>query len=162
MRKKILLYITIGLFIFLIGCSEDTAMEPVPINEGVDSCETCHMGIIDMDASSQIILQDGTPKKFDDIGCMLAYYQENKENVGKAYVHDFHSKEWIDLEEATFLQDSSFESPMSYGMIAFNSSEDADTFQADNGGEKYVGTDVTDIDLSTLKAMGHGESEHHE
>ncbi|SHF88717.1 nitrous oxide reductase accessory protein NosL [Ornithinibacillus halophilus] len=159
MRKIVYLiafmFISVGI---LVGCSEDVSMEPVEIDESVDSCDVCHMGIQDKGASSQIILNDGTPKKFDDIGCMLTYYVDNQEEVGKVYVHDYHSNDWIDMVDATFIQDSSISSPMSYGIIAFESQEDAEAFQQDNGGEMYVGDEITDIDVKALKAMGHGGS----
>lgn len=156
MRTKlgILLMIVIGL---ITGCSSDVSMEPVDIDAGTDSCDMCHMGIEDLASASQVIMEDGTPKKFDDIGCMLLYYQEHKDDVGVAYVPDWETGEWLNMEDAVFVQESSIETPMSYGIIAFSSEEKAQAFQEERGGELYNGTEITQLDVKALKADGHGE-----
>ena len=159
-------YITsLLLFVLLVGCSQQASLEPVAIDEvGVDSCAECHMGIQDLDHASQIILEDGTPKIYDDIGCMLIDYDEQKGKLGVMYVRDYHTKEWIDFKEATFVQYNNIPTPMSYGIIAFQSREDAEQFQGANrgGGQIFEGEEIFQLDVHSLKEnMDHDHGEHH-
>ena len=105
----------------LVGCSSAKAAEPVSINPDVDSCARCNMGIIEKEHAAQIIMKDGTPNLYDDIGCMLSDLKENKENAEIGFVQDYQSHEWIDIEEASFVQEDNIATPMSYGIVAFHS-----------------------------------------
>lgn len=161
MYKKLI--ISILFFVMLVGCSQQASLEPVAIDEaGVENCSECHMGIQNLDHASQMILEDGTPKLYDDIGCMLIDYEEQKDQLGAAYVRDYHTKEWIELKEATFVQYNNIPTPMSYGIIAFEAREDAEQFQGANrgGGQIFEGEEILQLDVQTLKQeMDH---EHHE
>lgn len=143
------------LFTILVGCSSKSTFEPQPIDLGVDSCDECHMGIQNLQASSEVIMKDGTPKKFDDIGCMVVFLKDNLEQTANIFVHDYKTTEWIDMNEATFIQGSKIDSPMNYGFAAFASSEDAKAFQAENGGELYTPDEVLKVDVQALKDAGH-------
>lgn len=153
MRKFLVVMI---LFTFLVGCSSKSAFKPQPIDPSVDSCDQCHMGIQNVKASAEVILKDGTPKKFDDIGCMTVYLQGNLEQAANVFVHDYMTGEWIDMYEAVFIQGSSVKSPMNYGFVAFSSQKDAETFQAENGGKLYTPEDLLKADVQALKDAGHG------
>ena len=154
MRK--LSFIMLLLFVIVAGCSSQDAFEPQPIDTNVDGCDECHMGIQDIKASSEVILKDGTPKKFDDIGCMVLFIKDHEEEVANIFVHDYLTSEWIDMNNATFIQGSKVKSPMNYGFVAFSSTEEAKNFQAENGGEIFTPGDVLKADVQALKEAGHG------
>ncbi|MGO4889314.1 nitrous oxide reductase accessory protein NosL [Anaerobacillus sp. MEB173] len=160
----VMLIVSIGL---MTGCG-NASLEPVEITLDVDKCYTCHMGIEDLQSASQTILKDGTPRLFDDIGCMLTYLLETNDEIEVSYVRDHTSGEWIDLSQSYFVHDQNIQTPMSYGFIAFQSQEAAEQFATEHGGELLTYEQIMDIDSETLKQWyqthtdGHGESEHGE
>lgn len=154
MRK--LFCVMLLLIVILAGCSSQNAFEPQPIDTTIDSCDQCHMGIQDVKASSEVILKDGTPKKFDDIGCMVLFIKDHEKEVANVFVHDYVTSEWIDMNDAAFVQGSKIKSPMNYGFVAFSSTEEAKTFQAENGGEIFTPEGVLKSDVQALKEAGHG------
>lgn len=119
----------------LAGCGEKKEVyAPVAINEGTDRCEVCHMLISDDHNATQLILNDGRALKFDDIGCMFDWVNENGlENVNVRYVRDYYSKAWIKIEEATFVYDKDFRTPMAYGVYSFQAKYDAEKFIEEEG-----------------------------
>ncbi|WP_374723973.1 nitrous oxide reductase accessory protein NosL [Calidifontibacillus erzurumensis] len=146
----------------LAGCSGKSAFEPVSIDTNVDSCDECHMGIQNLKASSEVILKDGTPKKFDDIGCMIIFLRDHLEEAANIFVHDYHTDEWVNLYEAYFVQNDTVSSPMGYNFAAFKSQEEAYNFKAEHGGELYTPEKLLKVDVEALKAAGHGDMEHTE
>ncbi|MCC3358023.1 nitrous oxide reductase accessory protein NosL [Bacillus sp. REN16] len=157
MKFKILITI---LLIFILGACGNDHFEPAKINVNVDSCFTCSMGIQDEQASAQTIDTDGTPNKFDDIGCMMTYFQENKDQIKIGYVHDHDTKEWIELDTAFFVQSSENVTPMSYGLIAFSSESAAKEWQEKNGGDLYSTDQLLQQDVKSFK-KNMNESHHH-
>jgi copper chaperone NosL len=159
--KKIITGIIIFSIAGLLAACGGTAYDPVDISE-TDQCYTCHMGIEDEQAATQSILTDGTPRFFDDVGCMLMYLQDTDDEVEVSYVMDHNAGEWIDLSDAYFVHDENIQTPMSYGFIAFSSEQEAEEFIADNGnGELLTGEEITSIDTASLEEWYRGHSEEH-
>lgn len=161
MRKPILLMfaLTVAAFIFLAGCGKKE-YKPVAINVGVDKCEVCHMLIQDDQNATEIILKDGKPLKFDDIGDMYEWLKKNGAGaVGAKFVRDYNTKEWIELEKATFVYDKSNKTPMAYGVYSFKSEQDADKFIKEKGtGSKMTAKDLDSHswERNTDMMKGHG------
>lgn len=137
--------------LFIMGCSSQTSIEPVTIHTDVDSCAECNMGVLEIEHAAQIILKDGVPNVYDDIGCMVTDLKENEGNYEIGYVHDYTSGEWINMKDASFVQDKTIDTPMSYGIIAFQSSDDATKFQTENGGKIMSLDELLQIDMQHLK-----------
>ncbi|MHA6251771.1 nitrous oxide reductase accessory protein NosL [Oceanobacillus sp. CAU 1775] len=157
MRKLFLSILLIGLIGILAACG-GTSHEPVDISIDTDQCYTCHMGIEDLDSATQVILEDGTPRVFDDIGCMLVYFQETDDEIAVSYVVDRGSGEWIDMADAYFVHDETIQTPMSYGFIAFDSEEAATA----HGSGEVISTDaLKDINVSELEDWYRGHSDGH-
>lgn len=134
----------------LVGCSAQT-YNAVQINLGKDSCYTCHMGVADEMAAAQAILEDGTPRIFDDIGCLALYLKETPDKVKVSYVHDQKSKDWIEFAQAFFVHEMNIETPMSYGLIAFGNQADAEQYLKDHGGELMTSQQLLEMDVKSLK-----------
>jgi copper chaperone NosL len=149
MKLKWVFSIAAVLLIFT-GCSSKAAL-PAEIKVNQDECDTCHMGIQDLESAAQIILNDGKPLLFDDIGCLFVYLQEEQPEYEAAFVHDFQTKEWISLDKSTFVQDEGIESPMSYGIAAFETAEKASDFQKNDGGTIYTKEELKDLDIKAFK-----------
>lgn len=154
--KKIKLLLSCIALVLLFGCQAQS-YDPIDITANTDVCYTCHMGIEDVAFASQAILEDGTPRVFDDIGCLVNYLASTSDSVKVAYVHDTNSGDWIDYSTSTFVQNSSFHSPMSYGIAAFQTEADAAAYQAVHGGHVYSSQELLTLDIKSLKAIGgHG------
>ncbi|MGA5688540.1 nitrous oxide reductase accessory protein NosL [Cytobacillus pseudoceanisediminis] len=127
MKNRTILLIAI-LVILLSACSS-SASEPAEIKQSRDSCDNCNMGIAELKSAAQLILKSGEPVLFDDIGCMTQYIQTENPEYDAAFVHDSLSREWISFETSSFIQNGHIESPMSYGIAAFESLEKAEEYQ---------------------------------
>lgn len=145
----------------LIGCTSQVSLDPVEIDGDVESCAECNMGINEIEHATQVILEDGTPKIYDDIGCMVIDLNENDENVGIGYVHDHDSGEWIDMKEATYVQESTIHTPMNYGIIAFESADDATSFQVAHGGDIFSYDELLQLNILDLKHGDEHDHDHH-
>jgi copper chaperone NosL len=161
MRKStmvLLLAILAAVAVFAAGCGK-TEYKPVAINPAVDKCEICQMLIKDDQYATQIILKDQKPLKFDDLGDMYVWFKKNgKDNVGAAFVRDYNTKEWVELEKATYVYDKTNKTPMGFGVVSFVKAADADTFIKDMGaGTKMTSKDLDGHDWASTMGGGHGE-----
>ncbi|MEH7525460.1 nitrous oxide reductase accessory protein NosL [Bacillus sp. JJ1503] len=140
----------LAVMISLTACSNKTAA-PVEIKANEEDCDACHMGIEDLHSAAQIILEDGEPKLFDDIGCMVVYMQEHQPKYEAAFVHDFDSEEWISFDNSTFVQNQNIHSPMNYGIAAYETEQQASDMQKEQGGEIYSSKELLEKDLKGTK-----------
>ncbi|MCT2536496.1 nitrous oxide reductase accessory protein NosL [Aquibacillus koreensis] len=121
-------------FILLAGCGNNE-VEPVAIDESTDTCAICNMQVKDSAFATQVILSNEKVHVFDDIGCMYTWFDENEsEEVAAQFVRDYHTKEWIEGDQATYVFNPSIQTPMSYNVVSFESAEDAEQFIAENEG----------------------------
>ncbi|MFE8697501.1 nitrous oxide reductase accessory protein NosL [Cytobacillus sp. FJAT-53684] len=155
MKFKIL--ISLAIFIILLAGCTSSASGPVEIKQNEDACDACNMGIQELNSAAQMILENGKPLLFDDIGCMIDYIQKKAPTYEAAFVHDYKTKEWIDFDKSTFVQDHSINSPMSYGIAAFEAEENASEFMNEHGGKLYSQKELLNVEMKSLKT---GEMEH--
>lgn len=176
MRRLSYLFVTLLVFTLMLtacgenGESENTTepaendvneltYEPEDINPDTDVCDICAMAVADEQYATQIVLENDRTLKFDDLGCLYEWLEENgTDEVGAKFVRDFNTKEWIQLEEATYVFDEAIETPMAYGVISFKNSEDAEQYVEDNG----LGEILNESDLADHKweMMDHDHDEH--
>lgn len=108
--------------------------EPQAIHEETDVCAICNMTVRDDQFAAQIITKDGQVFKFDDVGCMNEWKNENgTDQIGAAFVRDYHTKVWIPYEDAFYVYDASFQTPMAYGVLSFEKEADAQAFIEEQG-----------------------------
>ena len=140
----------------------DLAYEPDAIDPDTDVCEVCAMAVADDQYATQIVLENDRSLKFDDLGCLYGWIEENgKDDIGAAFVRDFHSEEWILLEDATYVFDEEIETPMAYGIISFENAEDAESYMEEHGlGELLTAEDLDDHKWEMMKHdHDHGDEE---
>ncbi|UOE53070.1 nitrous oxide reductase accessory protein NosL [Cytobacillus oceanisediminis] len=152
MKYRTILLMTV-LVILLSACSS-SASEPAEIKQNQDSCDNCNMGIAELESAAQLILESGEPVLFDDIGCLTQYIQTENPEYDAAFVHDYLSREWISFEASSFIQNGNIESPMSYGIAAFESLEKAEEYQKKNGGIVYSKEELLKADIKSFKRDG--------
>ncbi len=127
MFKKIfkltsLVFITL----FLASCEKKISKEPTKIHWDRDMCHRCKMVISERNHAVQVINQEnGKVYKFDDIGCVPLWFEEEKipwKQSAKIWVTDIKTSRWIDAKTAYY--DTMNNTPMGYGFGAHEKKED--------------------------------------
>lgn len=135
--------------------------EPEAINPEKDICEVCAMAVNDDQHATQIILKNDRSLKFDDIGCLYSWLDENgEEDVGAQYVRDFHTKEWVLMEDATYVFDEEIETPMAYGVISFKDEEEAATYMEEHDLGKMLKVEELQDHKWEMMDHDHGDHDH--
>lgn len=142
---------------------DELAYQPEAINPQTDICEICAMAVADDQHATQIILKNERALKFDDLGCLFAWIEENgEEDVGAKFVRDFNTNEWILLEEATYVFAEQIETPMAYGIISFKNEEDAQKYIEEQGyGQLLTAADLYDHKWEMMDHDHHHDQGHH-
>ncbi|KMY49956.1 nitrous oxide reductase accessory protein NosL [Peribacillus loiseleuriae] len=137
-KKRFSFIVWAGLIMILAACGNDKA-QPVAINEATDTCETCNMAVIDNQHATQIILENGKSMVFDDLGCMYEWITKHEnEKIDAEFVRDYHDKEWILVDDATYVYNQSLKTPMAYHVISFKDKATAEDFAAKNEGSEIM------------------------
>jgi len=145
--------------------SDETAeleFEPEDIDPDSDVCEICAMAIADDQHATQIILKNDRSLKFDDLGCMYEWIEENgQDDIGAKFVRDFNTEEWVLLEDATYVFDEDIDTPMAYGVISFEDEADAESYIEENDHGEIVTVD--DLEDHKWEMMDHDhDHDHHD
>ena len=140
--------------ILFAACSAPAGeVQPPEIHYGEDVCEACGMLISDPKFAAAAVEEDGTARKFDDIGDLLDYYDQHADAKVKAYfVHDYASEKWLRAETALFTVSLQIQTPMAHGIAAY-----ADRAAAEAAAQKY-GVQVMTFDKlhqMPLSGMSH-------
>lgn len=160
----------IAMLLFLSACGGEK-YEPQAINEETDVCVICKMAIKDDEYATQIVTKDGQSLKFDDIGCLNTWKKENgTDTIGAAFVRDYNTKQWLRYEEAYYVYDPSYKTPMAYGVVSFEKEVDAKAFIEEQGTGKFMtAEDLTNHSWEVNREMmdmvgthGHGHDKHHD
>lgn len=119
----------------LTGCKQKFE----PINYGHDACTHCKMTIMDKRFAAEILTGKGKALKFDDVGCLLKYVEDEKfeDADAKFFVADHQHPDapFLDARHAIFLHDETFKSPMNGNLAATASEKDANELNAGLHGE---------------------------
>lgn len=111
---------------------------PEPFKYGTDSCYTCKMGVVDPKFGAELITKKGKVYKFDDVICMNHFLRsgavEEKDIKRKLVINFEKENDFLDAEQAVFVQDEAIRSPMGSHAAAF-----ADRTAADNFVKKQPG-----------------------
>jgi copper chaperone NosL len=120
--------------LFLAGCSSAGDGDgPPEIRYGVDVCDHCNMIINEPRFAAAYFSEAGETRRFDDIGEMFLYAEEQGEAVRSYWVHDFHSEEWLEASRATFAYNPDLITPMGWGIAAFATEGDAHAYHDERG-----------------------------
>lgn len=124
--------------VLLAGCGEKE-YQATDINPQTDICEICNMSVAAEQYAGQIALENGDYEMFDDLGCLMEYYNEmNLDDLGKAFIKDTDSEDWLDVEKSVFVFDEELPTPMSHGVIAFKDEAAASSFVDKEGSGKVI------------------------
>jgi len=115
--KKFNVIFLLSLILLLLGCDTKIDLGPKKVHWDRDMCERCKMVLSDRKFSAQVIQpESGRQYLFDDIGCAILWFNENKtpwKDTAIIYVNDVNTGQWIDARKAFY--DVENITPMAYG-----------------------------------------------
>lgn len=98
--------------------------EQVKVNK--DNCDNCKMTISDPRFAAELITKKGRLYKFDDLICLRAWVDEHNDPNTRAYVANFNKPdEYLELENALYVNSSAVNSPMGGNTAAFSTKAEA-------------------------------------
>jgi copper chaperone NosL len=126
-------------FLISVVCLTSCKQKFEPINYGHDACTHCKMTIMDKRFAAEILTGKGKALKFDDLGCLLKYVEDEKfKDAGAKFFvadHQHTDAPFLDARQAIFLHDETFKSPMNGNLAATASEKDANKLNAGLRGE---------------------------
>ncbi|MCT8139276.1 nitrous oxide reductase accessory protein NosL [Anaerobacillus sp. CMMVII] len=168
MKNSLITLVLMVLLTGIVACGTKDAVYPAAnVQGGVDRCEHCNMLVPDDLNATQLILADGRSLMFDDIGCMVEWVNDHgMDDVNVRYVRDYHSEDWIVMEEATFVYHKEFRTPMAYGVYSFSSKVDAEAFVVEQGMGEIISYPeleghTWERDMEMMKKMKEEMGKHH-
>lgn len=121
--------------IVMSGCgSEINFDEPPDIRYGEDVCDRCNMIISEARFAAAYVTLRGQVRRFDDIGGMMDYYHDKKEEIAVFWVHDYTTSEWLKADDAFFVMNNELITPMGFGIVAVADKSQAETLALQEGG----------------------------
>lgn len=120
--------VILGAAALLAGCGPQ-AVRPVEIYPE-DMCALCRMAISDQRFASEIVEENGTAHKFDDLGCLAQYRSRTKGlEVAGVFLKDYETGDWVP-EAAGTVVEAGVSTPMGSGRVAFGDPGRARAFAA--------------------------------
>ncbi len=145
-RKKKTAY---GLPVIILICLgfASCSSGPEPFKYGSDTCHTCKMGIVDPKFGGELITKKGKVYKFDDINCLQHFIRsgavEEKDIKRKLVINFEKGNDFLDAEQAVYVQDEAIRSPMGGHAAAFSSRNAADNFLKTQPGQLRTWKELT-------------------
>ena len=102
------------------GCEKKITTELHDVHWDRDMCKRCAMVVSDRKHTVQVINpKDGRSYMFDDIGCAILWFKEEKiqwSSSAVLWITDANSGEWIDAKKAYYTSENI--TSMAYGFMA--------------------------------------------
>ncbi len=120
------------------------ANEPKPIKINVDSCDFCKMTISNEKFAAEVITEKGRYYMFDDVSCMIKYAKANKAVVYKGFfvTNYLNEEQFIPVEKGFYLMGGIINAPMGGKVTAFDSNENATSYQTKFSAQKVTWNEV--------------------
>lgn len=113
-------FLLLMLSFLLIGCEKKVTTKLHDVHWDRDMCKRCAMVVSDRKHTVQAINpDDGQSYMFDDIGCTILWFKEDKikwEKEAVLWITDANSGEWIDAKKAYYTSENV--TSMAYGFMA--------------------------------------------
>jgi copper chaperone NosL len=111
---------------------------PASLDTRNDTCAHCRMAVSDERFAAQLVAPGEEPKFFDDIGCLREFLEAapTLPPGSVAYVASHRTKAWIPARDAFYVRGEKIETPMGFGVIAFESAHAREGSFAATGGER--------------------------
>jgi len=125
--KKFFLLLGLGISILnFVGCEKRSiTTQPSEVHWDRDMCSRCAMVVSDRKNTTQVINpENGKVYMFDDIGCMVLWFENEKipwKDKAVIWITDASTGKWIDARKAFY--DTENITPMAYGFCAHKSKD---------------------------------------
>ena len=96
--------------------------QSVPIKVNEYQCSTCNMNIEILEYAAEVITKEGHTYFFDDIGCVILWLKDNKQEIEKVLTQTLDTHRWIEMKKAWYSRIAP--SPMGYGFAAVEEKKD--------------------------------------
>ncbi|WP_379967881.1 nitrous oxide reductase accessory protein NosL [Ectobacillus sp. sgz5001026] len=154
MKKGFVSTVLVLVIITILAACGKQAVNPVAVDEKNDKCATCNMAVTNNQYATEVVLENGKALKFDDIGCMYKWLQENSgEKLQAKFVRDYNTKEWVPSEKATYVYETSIKTPMAYNVISFQNKSDAESYVKNQKGSVLSYEDLNNHKWEMNKEM---------
>lgn len=148
-----------ALMLLVVACGTGSASGPPEINYGRDICIECGMIIDDPRFAAAYTLEDGSEKKFDDLGGLIVHAREVGElDSAEVWVHDFETEDWLEATQAFYVPTLGVTSPMGHGILAFADKDRAVQTADVLGGEVISWAEVRELPVME-GLLGHHHDE---
>ncbi len=128
MKKFSVILFSVLLSVIVFGCNKTVNTEPKKVTYDRDLCERCKMQLVDRYHSAQIVNpEDGKSYPFDDLGCAVLWLDETTpawKDKALIYITDGKDGSWVEHKNAYYAE--GYNTPMSFGIAAFNSKDKLD------------------------------------
>ncbi len=107
--------------LFLISCEKKIKTDLHKVHWDRDMCELCKMVVSERKFAVQAVNpQNGKSYMFDDIGCAVLWFKEEKiswEDKANIFITDVYTGKFIDARKAYY--DTNSRTPMDFGFAAY-------------------------------------------
>jgi copper chaperone NosL len=158
-RRATIAWLSLAFLTLLVfsACRSTPEIDTPPeIRYGEDTCDRCQMIINEARYASVYVAVDGQTRRFDDIGGMVAFGEETGENASVYWVHDYESESWLKADQAVFVMSEQELTPMGFGIVAFSSREQAESWASEHSGMMMTFAELMDQNLD--QTMEHQQS----
>lgn len=118
----------------LLSCTT----EPEPLIMGKDACAFCKMTLMDEKFGGEIVTKKGRVYKFDDINCLVSFYNGNKQVSGNTQlvlvVNYADPARLLNAHDALYARSEHIRSPMASLLAAFGTRQQIETHNKDWNG----------------------------
>lgn len=128
MKKFNVILFSAILAVLVFGCNKTINTEPKKVIYDRDLCERCKMQLVDRYHTAQIVNpENGQSYLFDDLGCAVLWLDETTpswKEKALIYITDGKNGNWVEHKNAYYAE--GYNTPMSFGIAAFDSKEKLD------------------------------------
>jgi copper chaperone NosL len=139
-------YLLMAAFLGLVSCHAGKP-QPVGLVLNEEACSQCQMAISQREFAAEVVFAGGDAEFFDDIGCMASWVKSHKPEKAGIFVVDGAGGEWLDGSAAYYVRSARFHSPMSYGILAYRTAEDAKAAAEANEGTLLSWRQLSEEDI---------------
>jgi len=136
----------------LAACAPATDGEIAPpeIRYGEDICEVCGMIISEARFATACVTSDDEGHGFDGVGEMLIFiHQHHEGEIRQCFVHDYDTEVWLTVDNAYYVISENVHTPMGFGIVAFETSEQAETLATDTSGMVHTWEEVLTVEIGS-------------
>lgn len=132
------------ILLFIVAISACTS-SPKNLEYGKDSCAFCKMQMMDTKYGAELITEKGKVYKFDDVGCMLDFENQNigTQKIAQELVIDYSNPgKLINASTAFHIKCAGAESPMGSDIASFEKEENMNKYIQQLQGKKITWDEI--------------------